>query len=356
MPMSLHSETSGGNATVPFDFTISRLALAKENDVPQQCLQLPPTLCVGQVLKDEVGGKSYAQPHIGYTLIAQAEICNADQEPTTITATQDIPMWVSGAANPPLDTGDFPGEFIESQTLSCRLNRLRSDKYGMTLTTAEPPAVTFKDRNSQGIISSNVSIKVEDSRPGADPYRLMAIFHQVQVKIIIGLGAKTFYSTRPFPKLPGQSMLTISGPHRLFDEVMPLPPVKHVIRSWSVQSIPFPTPGADSGERRLSSEAPTSNQQQSKNIPTSAVLLADVPVVARVPMDLPPSFCSAVASRQYSLVLKGKISGAYVKDFVLEVPLQIVYNIEKGHDNPYVVESLPCDDDSSIQDSPPRVS
>ena len=355
MPMSLNSETSGGNATVPFNFTISRLALAKENDVPQQCLQLPPTLCVGQVLKDDVGGKSYAQPHIGYYLIAQAEIYNADQEPTTITATQVIPIWVSRAANPPLDTGDFPGEFVESQTLSCRLNRLRLDKYGMTLTTAEPPAVIFRDRNSQGTISSNVSIKVEDSRPGADPHRLIAIFHKVQVKIIIGLRAKTFYSTRPFPKMPGQSMLTISGPHRLYDEVMPLPPVKHVIRSWFVQSIPFPT-GADSGERRLGSDAPTSDQQQSKNIPSSAILLADVPVVARVPMDLPPSFCSAVASRQYSLVLKGKISGAYVKDFVLEVPLQIVYNIEKGHDNSYIVGSLPCDDDSSTQDPPPRVS
>ena len=151
-------------------------------------------------------------------------------------------------------------------------------------------------------------------------------------------------------------MLTINGPHRLYDEVMPLPPVKHVIRSWYVQSIPFPSLGADSGERRLGSDAQRSDQQQSENMPTCVILHANVPIVARVPMDLPPSFCSAVASRQYSLILKGKISGVHVKDFVLEVPLQIVYNIEKGHDeySSYVVESLPCDDDSSIQESPPE--
>lgn len=356
--MGLHSETSGVNATVPFDFTISRQVLTKGTHVPQQCLQLPPTLCVGPVLKDDVGGKIYAQPNIGYHLIAQAEIHNADQEPTTITAIQEIPIWVSRAANPPLDTGDFPGEFVESQTLSCRLHRLRSDKYRMTLTTAEPPAITFSDRNSPGIISTNVSIKMEDSRSGADPYRLMAMFHQIQVKIVLGLRAKTFYSMRPFPKLPGQSMLTINGPHRLYDAVIPLPPVKHIIRSWSVQSIAFPSLGADSSERRLSSDAQISYQQQSKNIPTSAFLFTNVPIVARVPMDLPPSFCSAVASRQYSLVLRAKISGAHVKDFVLEVPLQIVYNIEKSHNkhNSDVVKSLLCDDDSPIQDSTPRVS
>jgi hypothetical protein len=356
--MNLHTETSGANTTVPFDFTISRLALTKGTHVPQQCLQLPPSLCVGPVLKDDVGGKIYAQPYIGYHLIAQAEIRNADQEPTTVTDVQEIPIWVSRAANPPLDTRDFPGEFVESQTLPCRPNRLRSDKYGMTLTTAEPPAVTFRDRNSQGIINSTVSIKIEDPRPKADPQRLMAIFRKAQVKIILGLRAKTFYSTRPFPKLPGQSMLTISGPHRLYDQVIPLPPVKQVIRSWSVEGIALPSLEADSGGRRLSSDAQTSDQELSRDMPTSLFLLANVPIVARVPMDLPPSFCSAVASRQYSLLLKAKISGAHVKDFVLEVPLQIVYNIDNGHNkhNPSVAESLLSDSDSTIQGSTPRVS
>ena len=275
--MSSHNETSGINATMPFDFTISRLVLTKGTHVLQQCLQLPPTLCLGTVFKDDVGGKSYAQPNIGYHLIAEAEIRNADQELTTITATQEIPIRVSRAANPPLDTRDFLGEFVESQTLSCRLNRLRSGKYGMTVTTAEPPAITFRDRNSLGTISSNVSIKIEDSRPGANSQRLMAMFHKIQVKIIPGLRAKTFYSTRPFPKMPGQSMLTINGPHRLYDEVMPLPSIKHVIRSWYVQSMPFSSLGADSGGCSLGSDAQRSDHQQSENMPTSVILLANVP-------------------------------------------------------------------------------
>jgi hypothetical protein len=342
--MSSHSETSGVNVTLPFNFTISRLALTKGSHVPQQCLKLPPTLCVGQVLKDDVGGKSHAQPNIGYHLIAQAEIRNADQEPMAVRAIQEIPIWVSGAANPPLDIRDFPGEFVESQTLWCRLNRLRSDKYGMTLATAEPPAITFRDRNSYGIISSSLSIKIEDSRPGSDPQRLMAMFHKIQVKIVLGLRAKTFYSTRPFPKLPGQSMLTTNSPHRLYDEVMALSSVKHAIASCHIQSIPFPYPGADSSDCRLGSNAQRSDQQQSEKMPASAVLLANAPIIAVVPMGLPPSFCSAVASRQYSLLLKGKISGVHVKDFELEVPLQLVYNIETD------------DDDSSIQEPPPRVS
>jgi len=189
-----------------------------------------------------------------------------------------------------------------------------------------------------------VAIRIEDSRPQADPNRLMAIFHKVQVKIILGLRAKTFCSTRPFARLPSHSILTINGPDRLYDEVMPLPHVKHVIRAWFVQSTTFPPLGADFSERRLGSDVQTLDQQESKKMPTSVILLANVPIVARVPMDLPPSFCSAVASRQYSLVLKGKISGTHVKDFVLEVPLQIVYNIKNGHHN------------SSVQDSPSQVS
>ena len=355
--MSLHGETSDVNWKVPFDFTISHRALTKGTDVPQQCLQLPPTLCVGPVLKDNVGGKSYAQPNIGYHLIAQAEIRNADQEPTTITATQEIPIWVSTAANPPFDTGDFPGEFVESQTFPCRLNRLRSDKYGMTLTTAEPPAVSFRDRNSQGVISSNVSIKIEDSWPGADPQQLMAKFNKIRLKIVLGLRSKTFYSTRPFPKLPGQSMLNINGPHRLYDEVMPLPPVKHPIRSWHIQNVPPPSPGPESTQCRSGSDEQRSDQEQSRDMPTSVILLANVPIVAIVPMDLPPSFCSAVASRQYSLILKGKVLGVHVKDFVLEVPLQVVYDIGGGHDkyNSDEVDSLPCDVDASVQESTPRV-
>lgn len=355
-PTSLQSETTGVNWTVPFEFAISRRALTRGTDVPHQCLQLPPTLCVGPVLKDDVGGKTYAQPNIGYYLIAEAEIRNADQETTTVTATQEITIWVSAAANPPLETRDFPGEFIENQTLSCRLSRLRSDKYEMTLTTAEPPAVTYKDRKSQGVISSNLSIRIEDSRPEANADRMMAMFQKVQIKIILGLRAKTFFSARPFPKLPGQSLLTIDGPHRLYDEIMALPPVKHTVGSWKVQSAPLPYLEADFDQCKMSSDTQKSSQEQTESMSTSAILCASVPIIARVPMDLPPSFCSAVASRQYSLILKGKISGAYVKDFVLEVPVQIVYNINERHDNAFIFELSNRNDDSDIQDFPHRVS
>lgn len=359
MPATLPNDTVGINTKMAFEFTVSRLALTKQSDVPQQCLQLPPTLSVGHVLKDVVGDKRYAQPNIGYYLIAEAEVCNADQEPMTVTVTQEIPIWVSGTANPPLDTGDFPGEFLESQMLWCRLNLFRSDKYSMTLSTAEPSALTFRDRNSQGVITSLVSIKVEDSRPGTDPQRLMAMFQKGQVKIVLGLRAKTFYSTRPFPKVPSQSMLTANGPNRLYDEVMPLSPVKHVIQSWSPHSTLLPSSVVDCGQRRAISDAPVSDQQQSEQSPTSAIITANVPIVARVPSDLPPTFCSAVASRQYSLVLKAKISGLHVKDFVLEVPLQIVYDLEKFRRKSSTVE-LPRydddDDDSSVNDPRPRVS
>ncbi|EXJ57649.1 uncharacterized protein A1O5_12439 [Cladophialophora psammophila CBS 110553] len=138
---------------------------------------------------------------------------------------------------------------------------------------------------------------------------------------------------------------------------MPLPSIKHAIGSWYVRKIPFSFPDVDSGKLGLNSGAQSSDQQ-SWHISTSVTLLADIPIIARAPIDIPPTFGSAVAPRQYSLVLWAKISGAKVKDFRLEVPLQIVYDMEKGRDkyNSYMAKLLPGRRDSSIQHSSHEVS
>ena len=51
---------------------------------------------------------------------------------------------------------------------------------------------------------------------------------------------------------------------------------------------------------------------------------SEISFTVKLPNDITPTFCSAIAARQYSLVILLKASGVSVENFVLEVPIQLV--------------------------------
>lgn len=302
-------------ASVPFTFTISHTALSKASDIPQQCLQLPPTMTVGTVLQDENSGQNYAQPRVSYSLVADIELRSASDHQTTVSGNKEIPVWAFSAPNPPVNTHDFPAEFVETLYHPCRPNRLRKETFLVTMSTSEPPAITLTDRRLPGSTSCNIYITVTDTRLGSDGRRLLDVSQNIRLNFTPALRVKTFYSMYPFSKMPGQTMLSMRGPLRLHDELRTLPSNSYSNLRW--QSKVIETHG-----------------QQAETLPAGAEVVAAVSIMIQVRAGLPPSFCSAVVSRQYSLILHCKFKGVHVDSFGLEVPLQVVYEPSKCYQGP----------------------
>ena len=188
--------------------------------------------------------------------------------------------------------------------------------------------------------------------------RMVLLFSGLQITVSPVLRAKTFYTSQPFPMYPGQTMLTVNGPHRLHDQVLPLVASEHVVGSWQESSkiCPHPLPSAqhskDQARVRRSSLRPRRISQvpSRDTLDQTAMIEAILPVPIEIPGGLPPSFCSALASRQYSLILKCKVSKVHVRDFVLEVPLQVIYTLGKKivHDES---GSMETPDETEIEDT-----
>ena len=315
---------------VPFCFRISLSVLTKGFTVSEQCLRLPPTLQVGSVVKDNIGENIYAQPSITYQLRAQASLIRPNEETgtTLISSQKEIPIWISAPANPPSDIRDFPAEFVERAAHPFRLSLFRTQTFTMTMSTAEPPPVICRDMISSGLTTGKITIQVLSHQPNIDPKGIMPLLKNLRFNVLPVLRAKTFYSRRTFPKFPGQNMLTAEGPHRLHDEVLPLKADNPSNLLWRSDSTRRNTLSGQSepSERRTSFSRRPSCEQDHNTF--STVLATDITVSVVFPPASCPSFCSALTSRQYSLIFKCKVRGAFVNDFVLEVPIQVVYDFE----------------------------
>jgi len=315
--------------SAPFRFTISRWISVGGSDVALHCRYIPPSLFLGQLHQDSVDGKMYGQPNIRYHLTAQATICrlDAEEEPKLIVDEKEIPIWISTNPSPPTYLEDFPGEFVESASHQYRLSRFVRKGHHIVLSLTEPPVVTFKDRVSHGTSTGNIKVWVLGHQSHSDHSRLAVLLPKVQFEIRPQLRVKTFYSTRPFAKLPGQTMITIEAPHRLHEEIIPLKVDRYSANSWRYQLPDGVHPPSQADSTSFSTNHNSGHTPpQNIDLPSWST---DLSFPIQVPGGLHPSFCSALASRQYSLALRIKMMGANVKDFCLEVPLQLVYFLQR---------------------------
>ncbi|ETN43758.1 uncharacterized protein HMPREF1541_11151 [Cyphellophora europaea CBS 101466] len=301
---------SGTKATsAHFAFSISHAALTKAPNVPQQCLQLPPSMTVGAILQDENSGLDYAQPKIIYSLVANVEIRSGSGHQMTIYGSKEVPIWLFSAPSPPVDTRDFPAEFVEELYHPCRPNRFRKETFLVTVSSAEPSPVRFDNRRTRGNVTCKVVVTVADTRLGSDVDRLLELSPKIRLSVTPALRIKTFYSMSPFSRMPGQTMLTTTGRIRLHDELRTLPSISYSNLGWHSNQ-------ADVDDHEAQS--------------LGSAVFATVSMVLPIPPGLPPSFCSAVVSQQYSLIMQCKIKGVQVDTFGLEVPLQIFYDRSKS--------------------------
>ena len=112
------------------------------------------------------------------------------------------------------------------------------------------------------------------------------------------------------------------GPHRLHDQVLKLEQIRRSLISWRFVETDAILPIDEDGIGR-SKSGHKINPTRDTLSPT-AEWQSELSFTIRLPSDITPTFCSAIAARQYSLIILLKATGVCVKNFLLEVPIQVV--------------------------------
>ena len=324
---------------------IPRWAMLKTDGVPDQCLSLPPSLSAGVPYRRPGEDCEYAQPNIIYRLRARVQL-NSHQDSMLIAgaeASKTIVILPYSPPMPPTDTSDFPAEFISSASNTYRMFLVGS-WYVMTLSMVEPAAICLQDTQTRGSVNAMIHVEIKASGGVMDATSVKKVPHGLKNLIFKTqplLRVKTFYSTEPFRKLPGQTMLSLNGPMRLKDQVVKLEAQDLKASSWQHDRPDEAYSSADV-DRRSPTSARSANVSTVGSGKESGALFTaeDSPQlwwtrllmpIAVLP-NLPPTFCSVTASRQYSVITRIRVGGIRINKFVLEVPLQIVYAPRGGQE------------------------
>lgn len=311
--------------------------------MPNQCLNLPPSLKLGEVYKRSSETWEYAQPNIDYFLKIEANFRpnGISTSLQSLETSKPVTIFPYSLPLPPTLVSDFPADFVTSASNTYRTLLLRS-WYTMTLSMEEPPAVRLSNDHEPSSANAvlHIDIKTADGKANGTSARGMPLLlRELSFKVQPILRAKTFYSTAPFSKMPGQTMLTRTGPIRLKDEFMKLKEQEQQVASWQLDlpDLACASLGGQAGHRFLravtSSDSKNDGNVSSsgrQEFPSAAgespgIWSSSILVPYEIPANLPPTFCSVTASRQHSLIFRIKVSAASVKDFLLGVPAQVIY-------------------------------
>lgn len=277
----------------------------------------------------------WAQPRIDYRLRAVVKVRSGGGDSRTVRREREIVVMPCLEPSPPVDVADFPGDFVGSISNTFRSSRF-STAYLMTVSMTEPSSVLMTTGNWPHSTTLYLEVEIQTAAgkaSGTNLPDLLAHLKDLRFKIQPVLRAKTYYSTDPFAMMPGQAMIAPSSPVRLHDTVLKLSKVQLQSTSWQPRLYEdVPSYKEAVRTRSLSLVPSQASSEQCSVLSYSQSASGSVSVrawstVLSVPVQLtgtmPPSFCSAIASRQYSIIARVSVFGARVDEFVLEVPLQM---------------------------------
>ncbi|KAL1582114.1 hypothetical protein WHR41_09155 [Cladosporium halotolerans] len=346
-----HAVTDEGlvEHTSSFSLTIPDHTVTEVDGVPDQCLLLPPSITVGDIL-DGKDGEKFAQPKIEYRIRAVMKSPSFDgHSASDVRNDHEVSVLPCREPLPPIDTTDFPDEFINSDTHLFRSSYFGST-YQMTLSTTEPTPMSGipKTPYSATSLRLHVRIQLPTSKRDCGLRTLCNILKDLRFHMRFSLRAKTFHSIRPFPQMPGYAMVGSDYPPDLHESVFIIQTAEMVSSSWQPHFY-SETPQREDLQHFVPASLCSNGSQPPGAKPINglsfvqddAITLTidawettlDVPL--RTKEFLTPTFCSAIASRQYSLEVRVKVKGGPSKEFLLEVPLQV-------HCRPSSSESSPA--------------
>ena len=264
---------------IPFHFVISKWTTKINPGTLEQCLLVPPSLTAGSNVDDPNRNAQHAQIHIYYHLRMMAKYrIPACTEPSTISTLEPVTVLPFTEVQPPMNTQDFPTEFVESLSGVIRTSLFGPTLGTLTVSTQEPPALVYNDFPFSGS-STALEFKIElDAAENNETYqRLRRLIFDIDGVIRI----KTFFSATPFPYLPSQTLLTSQGKIRLLDNVVRLKPQSTGGSHWQYLR------GAEQSRWRT---------------------MISMPI--HVKTRLSPTFCSSLVARFYTLVIRLKVLNA----------------------------------------------
>ncbi|KAK5673955.1 hypothetical protein LTS10_013273 [Elasticomyces elasticus] len=287
-------------------------------------------MCAGEVLYGH-DQQQYAQPRILYTLQTVVQ----SQDNATTTAQQEIIVVPRSEPAPPVHTGYAAGDFITTADSTMRF-ALFHRQYQMTVEMPEPHPVSLKRLQDFG--KGELELRVSIRSLGTDPdknaalERLPASLKDLKFTLRVGLRTETFYSCKPFIRAPSQDMVDPEGALHLQESVSKLPELCLAARSWEPHfTNSMPESSVLDAATTRASDASFCNGSTKDTLQAWVTRLA---YPLRLDHALLPTFCSAIASRQYSVVGRVIVKGVRVQDFILECPLQVNYLLDAAAHTP----------------------
>jgi hypothetical protein len=214
------SSSEGYLYEVPFHFVIPQAIAGFNSEVPEQCMQLPPSLELGEVIVDESTGRRFAQPIIAYYLRAIVKFNARGNEGGGKTIDTSLPVNITTYTEefPPTEIMDFPTEFKEEESKELRQHLIGRGLGTMKASIREPPALSY---DIQSVCAyTEASMKLEFMSKGST--HVYQALQSLTFEAIPLLRIKTFYSLKSFLRLPSQSFLSLRGKTRLRDEKIKL--------------------------------------------------------------------------------------------------------------------------------------
>jgi len=303
---------------------------------PEHCLQLPPSIDLGTGLIDEATGKRFAQPNISYYLRAAVTVTvrGIDSRKSLETF---LPVIITPHTEelPPTDTADFPTEFKEQESKVLRRSLFGSkpgSKLGaVNASLQEPPALSYT--TSSDCSSTEALLKLELESIGANPSEIQKILQGISFTVYSLVRFKTFYSVKSFPRLPSQTLLQSCNETRLREGIIKLETRTVQNASWG-----YRVNIEDSTDATTTSQTSLSNSPK-KDLAQSGKWISNWTVPIEINGRILPTFCSSMAARLYSLIVRVKVTGgARHESFDLEVPLQVIHT---ALDNPESTSAEP---------------
>jgi hypothetical protein len=290
---------------VPFKFTIPRMLPSCDPNVTEHFLHLPPSLDEGEVRMTR-DGRVCMQPLINYNIRAVVRFRGgADGPSMEMQGNREIPFIPFTEASPPLEIGDFPGEFLSISTQPLKISRFAAPFGEMDISMGEPQPLRF---STNGPSASTVS-KLQLTLRLADAVASKVKPHTWSCTIESHILVKTFFSTVPMRSMPGNCLIDAQSRVQGRSDAMELATRTVAMTAW-----------------RLDWHSELEKPSQAGSAPWTMTL--DLPVT--VPSTLVPTFCSSLAARRYALRLRLKIKGLHHSTFVLVVPLQVIYCRQAG--------------------------
>jgi hypothetical protein len=296
-------------------------------------------MTVGDVL-DGKDGEKFAQPRIEYRIRAIMKLMSLDGHSITDAwADKEVAISPYTEPSPPIDINDFPEDFVNSATHSFRSSYLGST-YQMTVSMPEPTpmSTTSTKLSRKTTLRFHVKIQLTTCRRDRGLHSLCNILKDLRFHTQLALRTKTFFSIRPFSQMPGYTMTGSDYSLDVHESVFQIQTVDVASNSWQLhfhsdtpqredlQHLALASPfGSSSQPPRENTVNNLSSGQADAIAPSTDgwTTVFDVPL--HIEEALTPTFCSAIASRQYSLVARIKVKGGPSKEFRLEVPLQNHY-------------------------------